>query len=175
MLAARPTPTALKLYQLVFSDGTSDNSGTLTNVIKIYSSAGTYTVRFTVVDNTSLSSGTTQPIDVTSSPASSQTASVLDIQISLKIARTSSGSATGIVTAVNWNVQALPAATEAASWSSIVSRTSTGTTATIVKVAFSAPSMRSTGCFKLTLTSIKTDLSLCGTDGVTSAIADSEI
>ena len=50
--------------------------------------------------------------------------------------------------------QVLSGATVAATWSGIVSRSSTGTTSSSGRVSFTSPSTRSTGCFKLTITKV---------------------
>jgi len=142
----------IKFYYWDFGNGVTNNSGTLTNTSVTYSTAGTYTARLTVVDNTNLSSSVTQTITV-SNPVTQQTASVQGIQMSLRYSG-SFASATGVVTVVNQAGQVLSGATVAATWSGIVSRSSTGTTSSSGRVSFTSPSTRSTGCFKLTITKV---------------------
>ena len=51
-------------YYWDFGDGTGDTTGTLTSVTKTYATAGTYTARLTVVDNSGLSATATQTVTV---------------------------------------------------------------------------------------------------------------
>ncbi len=142
----------IKFYYWDFGNGVTDNTGTLSNTTVTYSTAGTYTARVTVVDNTGLSSSATKTITVTSS-VTQQTVKALSIQMNLNVSGRYA-SATGIVTVVNQSGQVVPGATVAATWSGIVSRSSSGTTASTGKVSFTSPSTRSSGCFKLTVTKI---------------------
>lgn len=140
----------IQFYYWDFGNGT-DNGGGLTNTTRTYSTAGTYTVRLTVVDGTNLSSTATQTITVTN-PVVQQTVSVQNIQMSLSGSR--NVAATAVVTVVNQSGQPVAGASVAASWSGVVSRSSTGTTAGTGRVTFTSPATRTRGCYTLTVTRI---------------------
>ena len=91
----------------------TDNTGSLTNITRVYTTAGTYTVRLTVVDTTNLSSTTSQTITVTN-PVVQRTVSVSNIRMS--IAGTRNFAASAVVSVVNQSGQPVAGATVAASW-----------------------------------------------------------
>jgi hypothetical protein len=87
----------IQFYYWDFGNGT-DNTGSLTNITRVYTTAGTYTVRLTVVDTTNLSSTTSQTITVTN-PVVQRTVSVSNIRMS--IAGTRNFAASAVVSVVN--------------------------------------------------------------------------
>ena len=145
----------VKFYYWDFGDGTSDNTGTLKSTTKTYSSAGTYTVRLTVVDDGGASASTTKTITA-SAAAVAKSASAKSPTMALKLLSTGSTSAyaTGAVSVVNQSGVAVSGATVAVTWSGIVSKTASATTNSLGKVSFSSPITGSKGCFTLTVTKI---------------------
>lgn len=142
----------VKFYYWDFGDGTTDNTGTLTKVTKTYSSAGTYTVRLTVVDNGGASASTTKTITVT---AGAVAKSIVAKSIVMSLASTSNGvAAKGVVTVANQSGALMSGATVAVTWSGVVSRTTTGTTSSTGKVTFTSPATNVRGCYTLTVTKI---------------------
>lgn len=134
-----------------FGDGNNDVTGSLSSAIHVYQVAGSYLARLTVVDNTGLSSSTTQVINV-SVPAPQ--ASVLSIQVNPKTNSKGSAWAVATVAVVDQIGKPLRGAKVSANWNGIVSKSSTALTNRYGLVNFTSPKTKAVGCFNLTVTNI---------------------
>jgi hypothetical protein len=134
-----------------FGDGNNDVTGTLSSVGHIYQVAGNYLARLTVVDNTGLSSSTSQVINV-SVPAPQ--ASVLSIQIAQKANTRGLAWAVATVTVVDQFGKPLRGARVSANWNGIVVKATSALTNRYGTMNFTSPKTKALGCFNLTVTNI---------------------
>lgn len=142
----------IRSYDWDFGNGT-DTVSNVSFTNRTYSTAGTYVVKLTVVDNNGLSSTVTKTITVTA-PVVSKTVSVASIQMSLKVSRKRYGPATGIIQVVDQTGKILSNARVNATWSGAVSRSFSAKTGRTGVVTAKSPSTQSIGCFKLTVTNV---------------------
>ncbi|WP_421694069.1 PKD domain-containing protein [Aestuariivirga sp.] len=144
---------AIQSYLWEFGNGTGDTTGTLTNTQRTYTTAGSYTVRLTVVDNKGLRTSTTQTITV-SPPVVPKTSAIQAFQMSIKSASSGLASASSTLTVVNQAGQVLAGATVNAVWSGAANQSVNGKTASNGKITFTSPSSKVRSCFILTVTKI---------------------
>ena len=139
-------------YYWNFGDGTGDTTGSLQSVTKTYATSGTYTARLTVVDNSGLSSTTTQTITV-GSAATVKSVKVANIALALRVGRSGSASAKATVYVVNNLGASVKGAVVSVAWSGLVSRTAAARTRS-GKAGFTSPSTATAGCYILTVTGL---------------------
>jgi PKD repeat protein len=141
----------IKFYYWDFGDGTSDNTGTLQKTTKTYATAGVYTVRLTVVDNSGFSSSATTTISV-SAAAPVKSVTVKSINLALRTV-TAGVRARAVVVVANQLGQTMNGAIVNVTWSGVVSGSSTLKTS-YGKATFNSPATRSQGCYIITINSI---------------------
>lgn len=134
-----------------FGDGNSDVTGTLSSVNHVYQVAGSYLARLTVVDDTGLSSSTSQVINIT---VPKPQVSVLSIQIAPKSNSKGLGWGVATVAVVDQLGKPLRGARVSANWNGIVSKATTALTNRYGTVNFTSPKTKAVGCFNLTVTNI---------------------
>jgi hypothetical protein len=134
-----------------FGDGNNDPSGSLSSVTHVYQVSGIYLARLTVVDDTGLSSSTTQVINVTPPAAESGAQS---IQIVLKHNSQRYYWAAATVTVVNQSSKPLSGAIVNAAWNGLVSKSVSAKTNTYGKVTITSPKTKASGCFNVTVNNI---------------------
>lgn len=148
--AGASTGSAPLSYAWNFGD-TTTSSGSAT-VQKTYNTAGTYTAQLRVTDSAGVSSTASRTITVA---AAQNTLSVSKIAMAIRVSRTGARNATATVTVVNQKGQAVSSASVTGSWSGLVSGTATATTNKNGQVTFTSPTTRVTGCYRLTVTSVR--------------------
>ena len=134
-----------------FGDGNNDPSGSLSSVTHVYQVSGIYLARLTVVDDTGLSSSTTQVINVAPPAAGSGAQS---IQISLKHNSQRYYWAAATVAVVNQSSKPISGATVNAAWNGLVTKAVTSKTNTSGMVTLTSPKTKAKGCFNVTINNI---------------------
>lgn len=144
----------VKFYYWDFGDGTTDTTGTLQTITKTYATAGTYTVRLTVVDDMGLSTTTAQTISVAAA-APIKAVSVQDVNLTLTVSRTGAGKAKAAITVVNQAGQVMRGAIVSAVWTGVVNRSSALRSNRYGRTNFTSPTTKTAGCYTLTVTNIQ--------------------
>jgi len=134
-----------------FGDGNSDVTGALSSVNHVYQVAGSYLARLTVVDNTGLSSSTTQVVNIS---VPKPQASVLSVLVTQKSNTKGYAWGMGAVTIVDQLGKPLRGARVSANWNGIVSKATTALTNKYGVVNFTSPKTKAAGCFNLNVTNI---------------------
>jgi len=144
---------SVQFYYWDFGDGTADNSGALRTASKTYSTAGTYTVRLTVVDNSGYSSNTAQTITI-GSATPQKSVKIQNVNLTLAVSRTGNGKAKGDIVVVNELGQVMRGAVVSASWGGVVNAASAKKSNRIGAAKFTSPATTTTGCYTFTVTNI---------------------
>lgn len=134
-----------------FGDGNNDVSGSLSATNHVYQVAGSYLARLTVVDDTGLSTSTSQMINVS---VPSPQSSVQTVQVIPKSNSKGYAWGVGTVSVVDQFNKPLRGARVSVTWNGIVGKSSTGLTNASGKATFTSPKTKATGCFNLTVTGI---------------------
>lgn len=139
-------------YYWDFGDGTGDTTGTLTSVTKTYTTAGTYTARLTVVDNSGLSGTATQTITV-GSATPVKAVQVRSMGLGWKKSRSGFAAKANIVI-VNNVGKIMSGAVVSFTWGGLVSRSAAAKTSRYGKIMPLSPYSTASGCYILTVTNI---------------------
>ena len=133
-----------------FGDGSGDQSGSLSSTVHVYRTAGTFLPRLTVVDDSGLSSSSTQAI-VVASPAAQSGVQI----VGLRLASSRRGkSAVAQVNVSGPNGQLISGAKVLVSWSGAVNKSAARTSSRTGNANFTSPASKAGGCFNLTVTGV---------------------
>ena len=143
----------VEFYYWNFGDGTTDDSGTMRNPTKTYSTPGTYTARLTVVDNNGYSATTSKTITIAAA-ARVKSVKVRSVSLALAVARSGKGRVKSTIIVVDDLNQVRRGAVVTANWTGVVSASARKRSSRVGKALFTSPATATTGCYTFTITSI---------------------